>query len=200
LHPPTRQAFEHLQGLLGPAETRRLVLDSGCGTADSTRLLAQRHADAVVIGIDRSAARLARSGVSTWPTRQGNKVLLRAELASFWRLAAAAGWRLQAHYLLYPNPWPKSGQLLRRWHAHPVWPGLLALGGQLEMRCNWEVYAREFAAAISLCSDAGVRLETLLEPEGLSPFERKYAASGHRLFAVRADLRGHARLLSSRLL
>lgn len=194
-HPPSVAAFEAARELLRADELSRLVLDSGCGTGAGTATLAARHPDAVVIGVDRSAARLARSGAAgpgprrgEWPGREGNRLLVRAELATFWRLAAAAGWRLQAHYLLYPNPWPKSGQLTRRWHAHPAFPYLLALGGRLVMRCNWEVYAREFATALATATDRPAAARVLEQPEQLTPFERKYAASGHTLFEVTVDL------------
>ena len=118
---------------------------------------------------------------------------MRAELASFWRLALKHGWRLQRHFLLYPNPWPKPGQLQRRWHAHPVFPQMLALGGILEMRCNWQIYAEEFRAALSLIrSDADIRMESADSEDSWdgveTPFGLKYGRSGHRLFRVIADL------------
>ncbi|MFW6340629.1 MAG: tRNA (guanine(46)-N(7))-methyltransferase TrmB, partial [Wenzhouxiangella sp.] len=122
-----------------------IVLDAGCGTGYSTAMLASRFPDCRVIGVDRSAARLARS-----PQMPPNAVLLRADLSDFWRLAKRAGWRLRRHYLLYPNPWPKALHLKRRWHAHPVWPDLIGLSGILELRTNFAVYADEFARALEL--------------------------------------------------
>ena len=104
-----------------------------------------------------------------------------AELASFWRLALAAGWQLERHYLFYPNPWPKPGQLQRRWHAHPVFPDLLRLGGRLEMRCNWELYAEEFAFAVNRLAGTKIEPVRLREPDPVSAFERKYHDSGHGL-------------------
>jgi tRNA (guanine-N7-)-methyltransferase len=160
------------------------VLDSGCGTGDSTRRIARLWPDRVVVGVDKSAARLARGGIDRFPHREGNVVWLRAELTSFWRLAHDAGWRLHRHYLLYPNPWPKASQLRRRWHAHPVFPTLLALGGQLEMRSNWLIYAEEFALAVNRVLGTDVQPSVLEAAEALSPFERKYRASGHRLYSV----------------
>lgn len=183
LHRPTVAAFDALQDeLQGLAEN--LVLDSGCGTGDSTRQIARTLPDCLVIGVDRSVARLRRGGAIRFPHREGNAVLLRAELATFWRLAAAAGWRLQRHYLLYPNPWPKPAQLRRRWHAHPAFPDLLRLGGRLEMRCNWDIYALEFAAAVNRALGTDVQPAKLGESPIGSPFERKYQASGHPLYSV----------------
>ena len=191
LHPPTVAAFEALSEM-GPRPGARLVLDSGCGTGESTRLIARAHPDCLVIGIDKSLARLSRLGSVSLPYREGNALWLRAELASFWRLALGAGWRLESHYLLYPNPWPKSGQLYRRWHGHPVFPDLLRLGGRLEMRSNWRVYAEEFAAAATLALGKPVTPVLLTATEITTPFERKYRASGHPLYSVAVSCDGGA--------
>ena len=182
-HPPSVEAFHALQAQLG-GDTRRLVLDSGCGTGASTRLIARALPDCLVIGVDKSQSRLSRTGAAAFPHRDGNAIWLRAELSTFWRLAVQAGWRLRRHYLLYPNPWPKPGQLRRRWHANPVFPDVLRLGGQLEMRCNWEIYALEFAAAVNRVLGTDVRPWLPCESDITSPFELKYRASGHPLYSV----------------
>jgi len=157
------------------------VLDAGCGTGASTFVLASRHPNRLVLGIDKSAARLAvgRREIASGAA-PGNAVLLRCELVDFWQLAAAAGLRCERQYLLYPNPWPKPEQFMRRWHAHPVLPALLALGGAIELRTNWRVYAEEFAEALRLAGQA-VLCETITADDPLTPFERKYSASGHQL-------------------
>ncbi len=183
LHQPSVEAFEALQQIL-PGADGKLVLDSGCGTGESTRLLAAALPDCTVIGVDKSLARLARTGAKHFPHVEGNAVWLRADLTSFWRLALQASWKLQRHYLLYPNPWPKPSQLQRRWHAHPVFPDVLRLGGRLEMRCNWEPYALEFAAAINYLLGVRVSPGTPAPEPVLSPFERKYRHSGHELYSV----------------
>lgn len=35
----------------------------------------------------------------------------------------------------------------RRWHGHPVFPLLVALGGRLVVRTSWDGYLREFRVA-----------------------------------------------------
>ncbi len=193
LHAPSVAAFRLLESIMD-GRSEQVILDSGCGTGESTRLMAEAMPDCIVVGVDKSSARLARTGATSFPHREGNAIWLRAELASFWRLALEAGWHLQRHYLLYPNPWPKPGALQRRWHAHPVFPDMLRLGGRLEMRCNWEPYALEFAVAASRLLGVHVRPRQLAGQAAgpkaaardpcLSPFERKYRNSGHRLYSV----------------
>ncbi|MEE4304980.1 MAG: methyltransferase domain-containing protein [Wenzhouxiangella sp.] len=181
IHDYSRRAFA---GLADSLDSRLpLVLDSGCGTGASTVELARVHPDCLVVGIDRSEDRLGRA-----PALPDNARLVRAELADFWRLAVEAGWRPAHHYLLYPNPWPKPGHLKRRWHAHPVFPVLLALGGRLELRSNFELYVDEFARALSLAGVLDVKVVSFRADEPISPFERKYADSGHRLFQLTATL------------
>ena len=58
-----------------------------------------------------------------------NAILLRAELSDFFSLVAyQSDWVVHSHYLLYPNPYPKSKHLKRRWHGHPIFPVMLAIG------------------------------------------------------------------------
>ncbi|MBL8300297.1 MAG: methyltransferase domain-containing protein [Rhodanobacteraceae bacterium] len=184
----SRRAFDELASVLA-ADSRPRVLDSGCGTGASTLRLAPLHADAVVIGVDKSAQRLGigqRQAKAADAPR--NMLLLRCDLVDFWLLAAAARWRFTQQYLLYPNPWPKPEHLQRRWAAHPVLPSLLACGGQLELRTNWKIYAQEWSAALGLAGISAALdcCDEVTQPD-LTPFEAKYRASGHVLWRVRAD-------------
>jgi tRNA (guanine-N7-)-methyltransferase len=183
LHTPSVQAFDALRDAIG-GDPRPLVLDSGCGSGESTRLIARALPECLVIGVDKSQSRLSRTGTTRFPHREGNAWWLRAELPTFWRLALSDGWRVWRHYLLYPNPWPKPGHVRRRWHGHPVFPDLLRLGGKLEMRCNWEIYALEFAAAVNHVLGTCAAPRLLEDSSITSPFERKYRASGHPLYSV----------------
>lgn len=187
-HQPTLLAFRQLEELLESDVSRPMILDSGCGTGQSTLSIAAAHPESLVIGIDQSAKRLQRTGANCFPYQQGNAIWIRAELASFWWLAHQAGWKLSRHYLLYPNPWPKPSQLRRRWHGHPVFPTMLSLGGVLELRCNWEVYAQEFALALREISGNPAAVNKLQQDAVSSPFEEKYRNSELPLFQVKTDL------------
>lgn len=186
----TQRAFESVQKRVA-MDGRPLVLDSGCGVGESTVHLASRHADSLVIGIDQSEHRLSKNphytGLVDVKGEHGNLLLLRADCVDFWRLAEQAGWQPTHHYVLYPNPWPKKQHLKRRWHGHPVFPHLLALGGALELRSNWHTYLQEFARALNLHDvDCAVQTITLDDGTYLTPFERKYSQSGQSVYRLTA--------------
>ncbi len=163
-----------------------LVLDAGCGVGWSTLRLAERYPDHFVIGVDQSSDRIGRGKPLVLPA---NALFVRADLVDFWRLLRAADIRLARHYVLYPNPWPKIGHLARRWHGHAVFPDLLALGGVFECRSNWRIYSEELAIAIGLATGKVTSCQPWLpEGEPLTPFEKKYLASGHALFRLVVDL------------
>ncbi len=161
------------------------MFDSGCGTGDSTRRLAQKFPNHFVIGVDRSVARLGRQGTMVEPD---NMMLIRADLIDLYGLMAQAGWQLDRHFLFYPNPSPKPAHLKRRWHGSPIWPAILSLGGQIELRTNWHIYASEFAAALEIAGHQATLLPLTNATDFVSPFEKKYKQSGHRLWQVTAAL------------
>ena len=184
LHRPTIEAYHRLNSEGVFSTGKPFILDSGCGTGKSTRLLAALYPDHWVIGVDQSQDRLSRSGVESGFLRSENCILTRAELATFWRLLLADDYSPEKHFLFYPNPWPKSGHLSRRWHGHPVFPQLLRLGGEIELRCNWEVYALEFAQAVAIASGVTVNVTNFEPHNGITPFEQKYLERGQRLYSV----------------
>lgn len=191
----TAAAFAALAARVGARPGVPLMLDAGCGNAESTARIARAHPRHLVLGIDRSAARLAPALDGRRPL-PANAVVVRAEIAAFWRLARASGWVFERLWLLYPNPWPKPAHLKRRWHAHPAFADALALARTIELRSNWRVYVDEMRQALAV---AGLRAAVQrwrtpdpARPDAVvTPFERKYAASGHllwRLVAARDEV------------
>lgn len=190
LKPPaahTVAAFKEVQEAIsqwsGP-----VILDACCGVGESTAVLAGRYPDALVIGVDKSAHRLQRYLHYT-PTEQvGQAVLVRADLNDFWRLAQAAELRFQQQFVLYPNPWPKQKHLGRRWHGAPVFPAMVACGGQLTVRSNWPLYLKEMRVALA-CYGVAASIQAV-EPDSqpMTPFERKYQQDGQPLWQLTADL------------
>jgi len=164
---------------------RPLLLDAGCGVGWSTLALAREYPGHFVLGVDQSSDRIGRGKPGEVPD---NAVFVRADLVDFWRLLLADGIQLDRHFLLYPNPWPKIGHLSRRWHGHAVFPDLLALGGTLELRTNWRIYADEFAWAVARVSDCDAAVAAYETDAPLTPFERKYRDSGQTLWRYVVDL------------
>ena len=118
-----------------------VILDSGCGTGESTIHIARRFPNIPVIGIDKSCARLNKAGNPSQTSGEevpANAFWIRAELLDFWRLALdrvkAGEWAIPYHAVYYPNPWPKQSEATRRFHMHPIFPTLLALGNTIELR------------------------------------------------------------------
>ncbi|HSY28201.1 MAG TPA: SAM-dependent methyltransferase, partial [Burkholderiaceae bacterium] len=73
-------------------------------------------------------------------------------------------------------------------HGHPVFPTVVALGGYLECRSNWQVYIEECAAALTQLSLKTVIPEPYHSPDPITPFEDKYQASGHALWRCTVNL------------
>ncbi len=168
-------------------DDRPFILDSGCGTGESSARLAKIFPDCKVLGFDRSATRLSRLTRKT--IVPDNCFTIRAKADDLWRQLARANLKPVRHFLLYPNPYRKPSQLNQRWHGSPVFPYLVALGGQLEVRTNWSIYAKEFAQALNLAAGITSSIATYTPDEPISPFEKKYHESGHTLWRLTADLR-----------
>jgi tRNA (guanine-N7-)-methyltransferase len=181
----TLEAFEQVQDWLNDWQGP-LILDSCCGVGESTATLAKQFPDARVIGVDKSALRTGKHQ-AIYHQGTDNHLVVRADLNDFWRLAHQAGWRLERHYLLYPNPYPKPSQVHRRWHASAAFADILKLGGRLEVRSNWDIYIEEFAIALQTAGIA-YQSEVYSAAHPITPFERKYWASGQQSFRVVADI------------
>ena len=181
----SRAAYQQLACRLPQAP---LVLDSFCGTGHSTAVLAERFPDHLVVGVDKSAHRLGKH-----PDGQPreNMLLLQADCEDIWQQLAFDGVRLAHHYLLYPNPWPKSKHLQRRVHGQASLPFILQLGGTITLRSNWQLYVEEFGLALHLAGTRGV-VSRVGAQSPMSLFERKYRDSGHTLWQYRCTIAGNS--------
>ena len=166
--------------------SKEVVLDSGCGTGESAYRLAEKFPQCTVIGLDKSIERLQRSHV--YGDKPENLLLVQCDCVHLWRLIKQAQWNIKRHYLFYPNPWPKPGHLQRRWHGHPIFPTMIALGGLITLRTNWNIYAEEFAQALEIILQREVGVEKLQLETAFTPFERKYMKSGHDLYEVSLNI------------
>lgn len=185
----TESAFQdfiqHYQG-------QALIFDSGCGTARSSLALANKYPNALVVGIDKSAARLEK-----FNKRHSDDVLestanlhiVRADYEDFLKIAAREKLKLSKHKLLYPNPWPKSQHLQRRWHGSAIFKTLLSLGGEIELRSNWKIYVEEFQQALLIAGyQATIQPLSPDKDNFLSDFEEKYHKSQQTLWQLCCQL------------
>ncbi|MBU2872017.1 SAM-dependent methyltransferase [Colwellia sp. E2M01] len=189
----TQEAFAEMDALvndfLASNPQGEIILDACCGVGQSTRLLAKHNPNALVIGVDKSDHRLTRN-VEGFAIDDGftadNYQLVRADLNDFYRLVKAAGWPVTKHYILYPNPWPKSKHLQRRWHGSAVFPQMTSIGEQLILRSNWFIYLAEFKQAaehVNLQGDITI-VPIVNSAEALTPFEAKFQASGQECWQL----------------
>lgn len=181
----TQQAFKEMdtlvQAFLQANPTGEIILDACCGVGQSSRILALQNPQALVIGVDKSAHRINRK-VEGFSEENGynaqNYHLVRADLNDFYRLVKAANWPVSKHYILYPNPWPKSKHLQRRWHGSAVFPQMINIGDTLILRSNWRLYLEEFQqAAKQMALHGELSQVNVAVEQALTPFEAKYQAS-----------------------
>jgi tRNA (guanine-N7-)-methyltransferase len=197
----TLRAFRHVAEWRHERPNRPLIFDSGCGTGRSSEMLAEMFPSHDIVAIDRNDALLKRSPFyqllggtqALGPEVPSNILLVRADLVDFWRLAHAEGWKLDYHFLLYPNPYPKPSDIKSRIYGHPVFPIMIALGGTVEVRSSWEAYCTDFAAAASaIAPDAVVdgphRFELGSKGSALTNFEAKYHACSQPMYRLLVSL------------
>jgi tRNA G46 methylase TrmB len=205
----TRVAFKHMLKWLAGWHGD-VIIDACCGVGESTINIATEYPNAKIIGIDKSVARLGKhqSYVDNDKllvldpkndTRQKqstgkpeNYLLLQADLNDFWRLLLdytseeRPGWRVVKQFILYPNPYPKKSQLGKRWHGSALFPCIIALCSNIEVRSNWRLYIEEFLLAAEYYDLKG-NIEDICRKStntAYTPFERKYLAANQTCFKL----------------
>ena len=166
-----------------------VIIDACCGVGESTINIANNNKQAKVLGIDKSIARLDKhNSYKHTNSEPNNYLLVQADLNDFWRLLHAFmqtesyHWRVTKQYILYPNPYPKKSQLTKRWHASPLFPYIIDICGNIEVRSNWEIYLQEFALAALQYNLQG-NIAEVIAPS-ITPFERKYSEAGQTCFKL----------------
>ncbi|WP_018984784.1 tRNA (guanine(46)-N(7))-methyltransferase TrmB [Salinimonas chungwhensis] len=170
----TQQAFDKTMAWLGDWQGD-IILDSCCGVGQSTARIAEANPDAKVIGLDKSAVRIAKH--SYYQGNTENYWVQRADVIDFWRLLHRHNIAISQHFLLYPNPYPKASQVKKRWHGSAAFVDLMKLTGNIEVRSNWLIYLMEFAQAAGHYGLQG-DIKPVDDTADFTPFERKYRASG----------------------
>ena len=186
----TQQAAESVFEWLGNDECD-IILDACCGVGESTINIAKAYPNAKVIGVDKSSARLDKHQhyQRQYSYEVSNALVVQADLLDFWRLLVSKveemhQWHVLKQYLLYPNPYPKKTQVTKRWHASPVFPFVMALSTNIEVRSNWKTYLEEFRRAAKHYN-VEMQIECL-NGTPITPFERKYMKSGQTCFVAKS--------------
>lgn len=175
-------AYKILTQAIAKQKYTGLILDSCCGTGMSTRILANRFPQSLVVGLDQSIKRLEK--ITEGMEKPNNCLMLQANCEDLWRLCANAGIRFDAHYILYPNPWPKINHLKRRWHGHSVFPVLKNIAPTTVLRSNWKLYLQEFSFAWEILTGKKSCVESLNIDYAMTLFEKKYSNSGQNIFEL----------------
>lgn len=175
------KCFSELLKAIEQTTQKRLILDSCCGTGMSTRKLAVLNPDALVVGLDQSEHRLNKKSELTDPP---NCLFFRSNCEDIWRLCVENSVVFDEHFILYPNPYPKSVHVKRRWHGHPVFPELTKIAKLTNLRSNWKLYLEEFSFAWEIA--LGIRSEVIQidVSEPLTLFERKYTGSKQAVYQL----------------
>lgn len=178
--PYSQETFANLQQavsqFLAKNPNGEVIIDSCCGVGESSFHHAKNHPDKLVIGIDKSEHRLDKQD-HHHDQPLDNCILVRGDLNDLWRQIAEVDWPIAEHYILYPNPWPKSKHLGRRWHGAPVFKYIPRIGRRVIVRSNWAIYIEEFARALEIAGHSA-QVNRYQSAEAMTPFERKYWASG----------------------
>ena len=184
IHEPTRLVFEEL---IPQITHKKWILDSGCGVGLSSVCLAEKYPEHLVVGVDQSLVRLSKTEQFAQDGKlPQNLIFIRAELNDLWRLLAQNKLIPEYHFVLYPNPWPKSKHFQRRFQGCAAFAYLLEISPYLELRSNWLLYLEEFDSALTLAGRKG-QITTLSACELENPltlFEQKFFASGQELYRL----------------
>ncbi len=164
---------------------RSIVLDLGCGVGESTYHLALKYTQSLVIGIDKSQDRILRKNKFK-QNLPDNCFIVRGDIIDLLRLFKEQQNKYQFTkiYILYPNPYPKQKHLKLRWHGHSIFKTMMGMGAAIEVRSNWNTYVEEFEFAAQLYDSWESKLEEFVPEKTVTPFERKYHHSEHRLFRL----------------
>ena len=173
----TKQAFERADSVV-KEHARPVILDSGCGAGDSTIFLAKKFQEHFVIGLDKSTVRLRKASLKE---NTENMLFVRADQFDFWRLLVDADWNIEAHYLFYPNPWPKKRHLGRRIQGHPAFSAFINVAEYVEVRSNWIVYLEELAIAFETAGTLPA-IEKIQVSEPVTLFEKKFVHSRQDIY------------------
>jgi tRNA (guanine-N7-)-methyltransferase len=131
--------------------SRPVRLEIGFGNGETLAALAAAHPERNFLGVEVHGPGVGRLLLTLEQAGLDNVRILRADAAELLRQALPAA-SLEAVYLLFPDPWPKTRHHKRR----IVQPAFLAdlvrvlqPGGWLHLATDWQDYASEMLAQLA---------------------------------------------------
>jgi tRNA (guanine-N7-)-methyltransferase len=162
-------------------------LEIGCGVGFHPIRYAQEHSERTLIAIERTNMRFARFQSRLAGHPHVTNVVPIQDDAIRWVTHRVPPGSLDRIFLLYPNPYPKSGQQNKRWHSMPFMGhllGCLTAGGTLTLATNMASYAEEARQMMQevwgahLIQDLRFTAKERSLDKASTHFERKYLQRG----------------------
>ena len=178
-------------------------LEIGMGKGRFIAEMADLHADLNFIGMDRYGSVLCKAAqkLEKTPPVAANLALLCADARGVDAIFAAG--EVECIYLNFPDPWPKERHSKRRLCSDrflPIYGGILAPGGRLELKTDNEqffCFAREELEAaewriLALTGDLH-RDAALMADNVMTEYEERFTRLGHRIMKLTAAPPPHPR-------
>lgn len=182
----TKPVVENIPKIIEEIKTikKPLIIDAFCGVGESTYHHALAYPDHHIIGFDKSLDRLDRKNDFKKQLPK-NMSLYQADILDLYPLLYKIKDELniKKQFFLYPNPWPKTKNRKKRIYLNNIIPYVFKLSDEVEFRSNWGRFIVEASYA---CEFYGFDYEIskIAVTEPITPFERKYSASGQSVFGL----------------
>jgi tRNA G46 methylase TrmB len=161
-----------------------LIIDAFCGVGESTYHHAQSFPDFHIIGFDKSLDRLDRKNAFKKDMPK-NMSLYQADILDLYPLLYEIKdqIKIKKQFFLYPNPWPKSKNKKKRIYLNNIIPYVFKLSDEIEFRSNWGRFIVEASMACEFYN-FNYEITKIEVTDPITPFERKYSASGQSVFGL----------------
>lgn len=143
--PCPRSAIDFREGPIARVLPPALDLEIGCGVGMHPLHYADLNPERTLIAIEHTRTRFGTFARAYAERPRKNLIPVHAN-AIGWVTHALPLESIDRCFLLYPNPYPKSQDLNKRWHAMPFMQQILAVlkpGGTLRMATNESFYIQE---------------------------------------------------------
>jgi tRNA (guanine-N7-)-methyltransferase len=191
--PYSKHTLKIKESIISQLTNSSLILDIGPGKGTSSFMLLEEFPSSTIVGIDRSIDRLKKNahfkeGARGTLLQKERLLLFQGDFIDWVRVFKKEEIYFEKVFILYPNPYPKSCHLMRRIHGHPIFPQLISITKEVEVRSNWLLYLEEFAFACKILNKNNQRLEPIDIKVPLTHFEAKYFYSNETCYKLNVCL------------